>query len=242
MRSKKKRAVGDYGGASFGKCDGGMNLKMLKNGLCLVLFVGLGWLSGAPALAGVFTTVQYLSPGESSLGFEPEFVLSSGAGLGANLRFSRGIDDLLNGSFLIGTGTGPRQFRVGGVLSADFFPDIEGQPGIGLGLGAHWARVSLTSAGTGITESQATATQGRFDLALMPYLHNRFANPGGDVDPYVSIPLGFSIRDGRYQTTSSIAVGSFFHRSASIMYSMELNVGMKNSETSLAGGMVYTFR
>lgn len=193
--------------------------------------------------ASVFNVVQYLEPGQSALGIEPEFVLSSGAGFGANFRFSHGLNELSNASFIIGTGGGPRQFRLGGNLTADFFPDTEGQPGIGLGLQAMYSRVSLQSAGTGITDTVGNpGTQGRFDGLLLPYIHNRFANRGGDVEPFFSLPYGFSIRDGRFQVSSAVAVGSFFHMSRQVAYSMELNVGINNAESTLSGGMVYTFQ
>jgi len=212
------------------------------------------WVSGAlllsctllgagEARATVFNVVQYLEPGQSALGLEPEFVLSSGAGFGVNFRYSHGLNDLSNASFIIGTGGGPRQFRIGANLTADFFPDTEGQPGIGVGLQTMYSRVGLRSAGTGITETIGDpATQARFEGLLLPYIHNRFANPGGDVEPFFSLPYGFSIRDGRFQVSTAVAVGAFFHMSRQVAYSMELNVGVNNAESTLSGGVLYTFQ
>ncbi len=207
----------------------------------LLLFWAL--LGAGEARATVFNVVRYLEPGQSDLGVEPEFILSSGAGFGANFRFSQGLNELSNASFIIGTGGGPRRFRIGANLTADFFPDTDGQPGIGLGLQALYSRVGLRSAGTGITETYGDAgTQGRFESLLMPYIHNRFSNPGGDVEPFFSLPYGFSIRDGRFQVSSAVAVGSFFHMSRQVAYALELNVGINNAESTLSGGAVYTFQ
>ncbi len=213
---------------------------MMRN-LLLALYA-IGAVVHSPlAHAGVFTTIQYLEPGQYSLGLEPEFVLSNGAGLGANVRLSTGWNELSNAAVFVGTGGGPRRFRIGAVTTYDFFPDVDGQPGIGLGLQGMWSRVSVRSAGTGVTTGGDTETQGRFDLSAMPYLHNRFANPGGDVEPYLAIPVGFSLRDGRFQASTAVAIGSFFHMSRQIQYSLELNVGGGNAETILSGGMVYLF-
>jgi len=208
-----------------------------------VSFLCLAVLGATDARASLFNVVRYLEPGQSSLGLEPEFVLSSGAGFGANFRFSQGINELSNASFIIGTGGGPRQFRIGANITADFFPDTDGQPGIGLGLQTLYSRVGLRSAGTGITETFGSpGTQGRFESLLLPYIHNRFSNPGGDVEPFFSLPYGFSIRDGRFQVSSAVAVGSFFHMSRQVAYSLELNVGINNAESTLSGGAVYTFQ
>ena len=202
----------------------------------------LGWvlLAGPEARATVFNAVQYLEPGQSALGIEPEFVLSSGSGFGASFRYSLGLNDLSNASFLIGTGSGPRQFRFGGNYTFDVFPDDENQAGMGVALQATYARVGMQSAGTGVTEP-ASGTQARFETLLLPYIHNRFSSAGGDVEPFFSFPFGFSLRDGHFQLSSAVAVGSFFHRSPRVAYSMELNVGVNNAETILAGGVLYFF-
>jgi hypothetical protein len=221
-------------------------MKFSVNALRSVLgasFLWLALLGAADARASVFNVVRYLEPGQSALGLEPEFVLSSGAGFGANFRFSQGLNELSNASFIIGTGGGPRQFRIGANITADFFPDTDGQPGIGLGLQTMYYRVGIRSAGTGVTDTVGDpATQGRLEAVLLPYIHNRFSNPGGDVEPFFSLPYGFSIRDGRFQVSSAVAVGSFFHMSRQVAYSLELNIGINNAESTLSGGVLYTFQ
>ncbi|NDD91294.1 hypothetical protein EBZ37_04335 [bacterium] len=219
-----------------------IHLRRISNSASVALIVSFCGLLGSPsARAAVFNAVQYLEPGQSALGFEPEFVLSNGAGLGVNFRYATGINDLSNASFIIGSGSGPRQFRLGANYTADFFPDIDGQPGIGAAVQAMWTQVSIQSAGTGMTATGNAPTQGRFETLLMPYIHNRFGNRGGDVEPFFSFPWGFSIRDGRFQMSSAVAVGSFFHMSRQVAYSMELNVGINNAESTLSGGVMYTF-
>ena len=131
---------------------------------------------------------------------------------------------------------------LGAQATADFFPDTEGQPGIGAALQATLTQVSIQSAGTGMTAVGNAPTQGRFETLLMPYIHRRFGNKWGDVEPYFSFPYGFSIRAGRFQTSSAVAVGSFFHMSRQVAYSMELNVGVNNAESTLSGGVLYRFQ
>src|SRR5262249_48150156 len=84
------------------------------------------------AHAGVFNLYHYVEPEKYAVGFEPELQLTHGAGLGANGKFTVGLNDFLNAGGAVGTGGGGRKFRIGGYAVFDLFPDIEGQPGIGV--------------------------------------------------------------------------------------------------------------
>ncbi len=64
------------------------------------------------AQAGVFTTPRFVDPGKAELGLEPELVLTSGAGIGFNARFKYGLTELNNVTAILGSGSGPRRFRV----------------------------------------------------------------------------------------------------------------------------------
>ncbi len=190
--------------------------------------------AGIPAQAGVFTTIHYIEPGQTMVGFEPEFILSNGAGLGGNLRLTRGLTEINNAAFIIGTGGGPRRFRVGGNLSFDVFPDIEGQPGIGLATQGMYFRKEKAGS--------STDTEGLLEVTAIPYLHENFGTPNGDVEPYFSLPFGAAFKDGRYQSTSSVVVGTFFKANEHVRYSLELGVAVNNSESYLSGGFVYRFQ
>jgi hypothetical protein len=193
-----------------------------------ILLALTGLLAGViagPAHAGVFNTPQFQPPGEWSLGLEPEFILTNGAGFGANLRFQQGLTELNTVNAIIGTGGGPRRFRFGGNLTFDFFPDVQGQPGIGLATQAIYYRVP---------------GMGRLELTAIPYLHKTFATGGGDVDPFFAVPFGMVFSEGRYQAISTVAFGASFKNSEHIRYIAELGVAVNNMESYLSGGVVYT--
>jgi len=225
----------------MGKNNSRIRISALRRGAAWAV-VGAWAVLASRAEAGVFNTIQYLEPGRFSVGFEPEFVLSNGAGLGGTAWVSAGLNDLSNVSFLLGSGGGPRRFRTGVNVTADFFPDVDAQPGIGVALQALYATVSVQSAGTNMVVTGGDPTQGRFEVTAIPYIHKNFQSRGGDVEPFLAFPVGASIRDSRLQSTTAIAVGSFFNLTPQVKVSMELDVGLSNAESTLSGGAVYRFR
>ena len=186
--------------------------------------------------AGVFTTIHFVEPGDHMVGFEPEFVLTNGTGLAGNLRFTRGLTELNNASIILGTGAGPRKFRVGGNVTLDIFPDIDGQPGIGTGAQAMYYRVLRNP-----DNAASTATDGLIEVTAIPYIHEQFDTPSGEVEPYFAFPFGAGFRSGRYESVSTVAVGTFFKANERVRYSLELGVGVNNAESYLSGGFVYRF-
>ncbi|MFN7685437.1 MAG: hypothetical protein ACK5QT_08515 [Oligoflexia bacterium] len=192
---------------------------------CL-LVSGASLVGGPLANAGVFTTIHFLEPGQNMVGFEPEFVLTGGAGLAGNLRFQRGLTELSNVSLILGTGSGPRQFRAGANGTLDLFPDIEGQPGVGI-------------AGQGVFYQ--TPNAGLFEVTAIPYIHEEFDSAQGGVEPYFAFPFGAGFTGGRYQSVSSAVVGTFFKANERVRYSIELAVGVSNAESALSGGFAYRF-
>jgi hypothetical protein len=176
------------------------------------------------AHATLFNLPRFVTPGEFAIGFEPELTLTSGAGLAGNLKYTQGLNDLTNFQAVLGTGGGPKRFRVGGSMTFDFFPDIDGQPGIGLGVGTIYYRLP---------------TQGRLEMTAMPYLHKTFATSGGDVEPFFSVPFGMAFTSGRYQAISSLVVGSMFKNSEHIRYSIELGIAINNTDSYVSGGLTY---
>lgn len=190
--------------------------------LVLVLAVAIS----KPAHAGVFNIPHFVAPGEFAVGLEPELTLSNGAGFATNLKYTQGITELMNGQFIIGTGGGPRQFRVGGNLAFDFFPDIEGQPGLGFATQALYYRLK--------------GNVGQLDVTAIPYIHKSFKTGSGmEFDPFFSVPFGLGLTDGRYKTISTAVLGSSFKGSEHFRYSIELGVSINNAETYFSGGVTY---
>jgi len=155
---------------------------------------------------------------------EPEFILTGGAGIGANMRFTYGMTDLNNASLILGTGSGPRRFRVGGTFSFDVFPDIEGQPGIGIALQPLYQRLRVGS---------------QVELTAVPYIHKELQSGTSQFEPYFSIPFGMTFDSGNYRAQTSLVVGSLFKASEDVRYMLELGVAINNTESYFAGGVVY---
>lgn len=193
--------------------------------LSILIFFILSLVSLVPqAQAGVFNIPHFVAPTNFALGLEPEFYMTQGTGLGVNLRFTQGISDLSNVSAILGTGGGARQFRFGGNFTFDFFPDVEGQPGIGIAAQALFVQ---------------TPVGGTLELQGIPYIHkNLKTDSAGEIEPFLAVPIGVSMLQGT-QVISTLTVGAQFHQSAHVSTIIELGVGLSNASTYLSGGIVY---
>ena len=174
--------------------------------------------------AGVFSMPHFVEPSQFSIGLEPELTLNDGAGIGANLKYTHGLSDLTNVMGVIGTGGGPRNFRLGAAGIFDFFPDTEGQPGIGLGVESIYYR---------------RRDVGRLEFTALPYIHKSFSMESGSVDPFLSVPFGIGFREHGYDGLLSFTMGALFWKEEKMKYVMELGVDIQHSDTYIAGGFVY---
>ena len=144
----------------------------------------------ATASAGVFNMARFVDAGKYSLGFEPEVVTTDGGGVAGNLRFTEGVTELNDAFALVGTGTNVRNFRAGGGFTFDFIPDMDTQPGFGIGAQAVYYRYKGSSLAPGF---------GRLETALVPYVHKSFGNGRGNIiEPFLAIPFGPAFRSGTY--------------------------------------------
>jgi hypothetical protein len=177
------------------------------------------------AFAGTFDTVHYLSPGDFAIGVAPELGLSNGANLGANIKYTQGLNELTNAAAILGVSNGERKFRLGGNVTFDIFPDMDGQPGIGI-------------AGSGMYYQLAKT--GLVELTAIPYVHKTFHVGGGDeIEPFLSVPVGMAFSEGRYKALSSVNVGALFKNADNFRYVVELGVALNNTESYFSGGIVY---
>lgn len=176
------------------------------------------------AHAGVFSAPRFVLPGQFSVGLEPELVFLDGAGVGLNIKYTHGIAEMADVIGIIGTGSSPRRFRVGSGFTLDIFPDIEGQPGIGLGGQGVYYRYN---------------DHGQFDLTVFPYLHKTFQAGETAFEPYLSVPIGLAFYAGRYYELASVAVGSIFDMNAHVSYVFEIGVSITNTTSYVSGGLVY---
>ncbi len=207
-----------------------MKIQLVSPVVLLASSIMVTMVSFAPsAQAGLFNTVRFTPAGQYELGIEPELQLSDGSGVGANIRFNQGLTDLNNLNLLIGTGGGSRGFRFGGNFTFDFFPDIAGQPGIGLAVQGIYYRVGVAG----------TSSVGQLDLAGIPYIHKAIALQGKDeIEPYFAVPLGAAFSGGQYSGTSSIVVGALFKNVDRFRYNLELGIGLSSQPTYVSGGII----
>jgi len=198
-----------------------------------VAFVGL---PVPVAWAGVFDMPQFVAPASFSVGIEPEVILTSGAGLGVNVKYTHGISDLVNVMAALGTGSGPRRFRAGGGAVLDVFPDYGHQPGIGVGFHVFYYRVRPSQV-LGITD----VTVAELDATATPYIHKSFeaGKTAGRFDPFVSVPVGLRLSEGSYRPFAAVALGSVFMPTDNLRYVVELGVAIQNTDSYLAGGISY---
>lgn len=192
--------------------------------LALLFTLGLGFSSLTHAT--VFNTPRFNSPGEWSLGLEPVITFTGGAGVAGQARFTYGLTELNNLNVFVGMGFGPRLFRTGANFTFDFFPDVEGQPGIGIA-------------------AQASLNQFPFvwgtDLVAIPYVHKTFRTGKSEIEPFVAIPVGLALYfDGTYRPISSFVIGGIFKAANHWRYIMEIGVGITAADTYLSGGVTYT--
>ncbi len=176
------------------------------------------------AQAGVFNIPDFVETGDFAVGLEPELTLTNGAGIGGNLKYTHGITTFSNATAILGTGTGPRKFRIGGNLTFDFFPDIEKQPGIGLAVQLLYQRLR---------------DNGQLEISLIPYIHKSFIKDASRVDPFVAVPFGWAFQNGQYKPISTLTIGGIFHLSESIRTIAEFGIAINNAETYASGGIAY---
>lgn len=174
--------------------------------------------------AGVFTTAHFINQGSHAIGVEPEVTLSNGAGAAVNLRYTYGATDLNNLTAIIGNGGGPRRFRFGGNFTFDFFPDVDKQPGIGIAAQGMYYR---------------TPEDGMLETTLVPYIHKSFKSDSNDIEPFLAFPFGIHFKNGKYEATSNLAIGSIFKASEQLRYVTEIGIAVNHSETYVSGGLIY---
>lgn len=182
------------------------------------------------AHAGVFNIPQFVDYQSWAVGIEPEMTLSSfgdrGSGIGLNAKFTYGITPLSNLQVGVGTGSGPRGFRLGGTYTFDFIPDIEGQLGAGLALQAYFYKLKGS-----VSQTETT---------IYPYIHKMIHSASGfNYDPYVALPYGLAFVGGTYRSVLQAVFGTYFKTSEHFGFNGEIGINLKDTDTYLAFGINY---
>ncbi len=203
---------------------------MTQSKLRLLLVALLAYSPSAHAIVGVFNLYHFVEQNHFGFGAEPFLDFTGGAGIGANARVTYGLTSLNNLQLTAGTGSGLRRLRFGPSFTFDFVPDIEGQPGIGLGTQAIYYR--MHTKGT-------TDNYGQLDTTLVPYIHKNFVTKGGEFEPFVAVPFGLAFLETVYKPTTSVVVGSMFKGGEHVRYVMELGIGLLHTDTYISAGVIY---
>jgi hypothetical protein len=178
----------------------------------------------AQAQAGVFNIPRFIQPKQFAIGIEPELTFGNQSGIATQLRGGYGLSETNNLAVIAGVGTGTRLFRLGGAFTFDFFPDTDGQPGIGLALQGLYIGLPNT---------------GSVELTAIPYIHKSFKSDYGAFDPFLAFPVGLSLSGGTYQPLLTLALGTQFQHSDHFSTVVELGVGLSNVSTYFSGGLIY---
>ena len=198
---------------------------MASKAVCLASVLGFVLIAvPTPAYSGLGTLTHFIPAGEMSLGADVDLTLTSGAGVAGNLKYTQGVNELVNVTALLGTGSGPRRFRVGGNMLIDFIPDMESQPGMGFAIQGLYYRLP---------------NSGQLELTGIPYIHKTYRSGNNEIEPFLGIPLGASFSEGRYRALAQLVIGSMFKSSEKFRYTLEFGVAVNNTESYLAGGIAY---
>lgn len=131
------------------------------------------------ALYSVLETGEILTEGSYRANLETQFVSDGDRGLNLVGHFDTWFNQDSNLRFDLGTGT--TDFYTGGFFKWVPFPDTTGQPAVGFSTGVIFARNG------GIDE---------IAIRIRPLVSKKISTEIGEINPYASIPVGISSRDG----------------------------------------------
>lgn len=183
---------------------------------------------------GVTTLPRFVEPAKFAITLEPELTFGSQAGLGVNGRYTQGVSDYVNLTGVLGTGVGPRQFRVGFGPTFDFFPDVDRQPGIGINVQAFYSRID-----PGIVDG-ASDQYGRFEALATPYIHKAFhLKSGREIDPFFAVPFGVGAGGRPAQGLASAVIGILFKPVSRVRVSAEIGVPIVGMDAYFSTSIAY---
>lgn len=183
--------------------------------------------TGDEAKAGVFDLASFDDPGDWSVGLEPELILGNQTGAGINLKPRYGANDLMNIEGVVGTGSGARRFRLGGIVDFEWFPDYEKQPGIATPVFLEYYR----------TENSGVTT-----LGVKPMLYKTFGDDNGaEYTPFIAFPMGWNVIDSTFHGFTQLAIGSLFCMPDVDHWKFTLEAGfdVNNSYSYISGGITF---
>ena len=165
--------------------------------------------------AGVFNVPHLIPPGSFAVGIEPQFFMTPRASWGGDLRYVQGISEISNATVILGGASSG--VRWGANTTFDIIPDLPEQIGFGFAL-------------------ELLRVRPHTWIMWVPYLHKTFSQ---GLEPFIAFPLGWSLRDGRYESLSSLVLGTYFEHCVHFKTVFELGMGLQGMSTYLSGGVLY---
>lgn len=125
------------------------------------------------------------------LGFSPQFLLARESGSNGMLTLRTGLDEGRDFSFQLGGGYN----NFWSTLSTRWIPipDYNDQPAIGFRFDVTLAHLNGVSNGS---------------FRLAPFVSKRLRTDVGHLEPYLYLPIGLNVQQGRYDNLSSFVLGS----------------------------------
>ncbi|MCC7405947.1 MAG: hypothetical protein IT288_16260 [Bdellovibrionales bacterium] len=160
----------------------------------LVVLVSLLVAVKANALYSIMDTGDLLPEGQFRANVETQFITDGDDGVNFNGRFDTWFRDDANLRGVVGFGT--TDIYLAAFYKWVPFPDVEGQPAIGVAGGLAYARFDVED-----------ETIGELSIRVHPLISKKFATEYGDFTPYGSLPFGVASREGDMELPLQIVGG-----------------------------------
>lgn len=181
------------------------------------------------AYYSVMSTGEILPEGQYTLTGETQFVTSDPSGVNIAGRFESGINEAsgFRGEFGVGT----TDLFLGALYKFVPYPDIEGQPAVGLNTGLIYA------SDAGVNE---------FTLRFEPLASKKFGTSFGHLLPYASLPVGLKHltkgddrNDVAIQVVGGVEIA--LNRWKGLRLMPELGVNLDNAPNYISIGAIFDF-
>lgn len=143
------------------------------------------------AYYSTLTTGDLLERGNYEMNVETQFITDDDSGVNLVGRFDSWLSEDSNLRAVLGFGT--TDFQVGGFYKWVPYPDVEGQPAIGLMAGLLYA-----------------STEGLDDISVRvhPFVSKKFEIELGEITPYGALPFGIRSMDGETDVPVQAVIGA----------------------------------
>jgi hypothetical protein len=145
----------------------------------LIALAGLFVSQSAFAYFDTMDTGEVLQEGQYQVTVGPQFILNQYDGTNFTGRLDTGLMEGV--SFRGILGFGKVDFQIGGMVKWIPFPDTKEQPAIGGSAGVLIARIGNMT---------------QYSLRAHPLISKKIETEVGDITPYISLPLGITVRTG----------------------------------------------